>query len=95
MLADFYGSRALRRLVLLGKECPASSEGLASLPAKLWTDVFKGSCKSWISSHAAKVRLPRLCVLFLLPEQWTALLLFMEPFRKVEFRGNVGVGTLS
>eukprot|EP00884_Botryococcus_braunii_P004155 jgi/Botrbrau1/13740/Bobra.0356s0016.1 len=62
VLQDFYGSRGVRRLILVCKDLPKDSGSKADclpfagqLCSQLWTGVFRGACKDWLPSHGAKV----------------------------------------
>lgn len=55
-LSHFFGSRALRRLVLASTcdDAPAAAAA-AEFVGKLWRGVLRGRCAPWVHTHAAKV----------------------------------------
>ncbi len=55
VLPHFFGSRALRRLVLASNDGGAAGEAVAAFAGKLWRGALAGSCKQWVDTHAAKV----------------------------------------
>lgn len=54
-LTHFFGSRALRRLVLASSATDASGAAAASFASKLWHGALQGRCHDWVDTHAAKV----------------------------------------
>jgi pumilio family protein 6 len=55
VLTHFFGSRALRRLLLASGADDASGRLAAAFAGKLWLRVLKGRCKELVGTHAAKV----------------------------------------
>lgn len=55
VLSHFFGSRALRRLVLASGESGASGAAATAFTSKLWSGALQGMCKTWVNTHAAKV----------------------------------------
>ena len=55
VLTHFFGSRALRRLVLASCADDASGASAAAFVGKMWVGVLEGRCQHWIDTHAAKV----------------------------------------
>jgi pumilio family protein 6 len=55
-LSHFFGSRALRRLVLASTcdDAPAAAAA-AEIVGKLWRGALRGRCAPWVHTHAAKV----------------------------------------
>ncbi|KAI3432645.1 hypothetical protein D9Q98_004191 [Chlorella vulgaris] len=55
VLSHFFGSRALRRLVLASSAEDASGAAAAAFCSKLWHGALLGHCGEWVGTHAAKV----------------------------------------
>lgn len=55
LLTDYWGSRALRRLVLAGAAEGPSGEGARAFVSALWAGTLAGHCKQWVGGHAEKV----------------------------------------
>jgi pumilio family protein 6 len=55
VLSHFFGSRALRRLVLASSAEDASGAAAAAFCSKLWHGALQGHCGEWVGTHAAKV----------------------------------------
>jgi pumilio family protein 6 len=55
VLSNFFGSRALRRLVLASGDGGPSGAAAAAFTQKLWSGALQGRCAQWVDSHAAKV----------------------------------------
>jgi pumilio family protein 6 len=55
VLSNFFGSRALRRLVLASGDGGPSGAAAAAFTQKLWSGALQGRCTQWVDSHAAKV----------------------------------------
>ena len=55
-LDHFYASRALRRLVLAGREEGPGGEAARAFTTCFWRDALKGRCKLLLCKHSAKVR---------------------------------------
>ena len=54
-LSHFFGSRALRRLVLASSDAGPAGAAAAQATAKLWSGALAGRCREWVGTHAAKV----------------------------------------
>lgn len=55
LLVNYFGSRALRRLVLASNEAGHGGEGARSFVHSLWNKCLKGKCAEWFGTHADKV----------------------------------------
>jgi pumilio family protein 6 len=55
ILESYFGSRALRRLVLASCETGAGSEGAKAFVSLMWNKGLQGKCSSWAGTHADKV----------------------------------------
>ena len=55
LLTDYYGSRALRRLVLFSTEPGAGGDAARAFAQALWARALAGNCAQWAGSHADKV----------------------------------------
>lgn len=55
VLSHFFGSRALRRLVLASGDGGGSGAAAGAFAAKLWAGALRGRCKQWVGTHAEKV----------------------------------------
>ena len=55
VLSHFFGSRALRRLVLASNDGGAAGAAAGAFAGKLWRGALAGRCKQWVDTHAAKV----------------------------------------
>jgi hypothetical protein len=57
VLEDFWGSRALKKLLVKCKGGDRQAEEACKVAARLWESALKGQCKQLAGSHAAKVML--------------------------------------
>jgi pumilio family protein 6 len=55
VLESYWGSRALRRLVLASADGGPAGEAAARFVAALWSGALKGRCAEFVGTHAAKV----------------------------------------
>lgn len=55
VLSHFFGSRALRRLVLASGDGGGSGAAAGAFAAKLWAGALRGHCRQWVGTHAEKV----------------------------------------
>lgn len=55
VLSHFFGSRALRRLVLASGDGGGSGAAAGAFAAKLWAGALRGRCRQWVGTHAEKV----------------------------------------
>ncbi|KAL4423682.1 hypothetical protein ABPG75_000983 [Micractinium tetrahymenae] len=55
VLPHFFGSRALRRLVLASSDGGSSGAAAGAFAGKLWAGALRGRCKQWVGTHAEKV----------------------------------------
>ena len=56
VMENFFGSRALKKLVGRGQGSGRAASEARKVAAKLWESSMKGKCKVLSSSHAAKAR---------------------------------------
>ena len=55
VLVSYFGSRALRRLVLASCEEGEGGEGAKAFVELMWKKGLQGQCSSWVGTHADKV----------------------------------------
>lgn len=53
-MENFFGSRALKKLIGRGQGSDRAASEARKVAAKLWGSSMKGKCKAVSSSHAAK-----------------------------------------